>query len=158
MRALAGGLAAAILACSVGTVRAQHAFNLPPAVDLQADAANAKAKGVPILLFFDRDDCPYCERALREFLVPMSKDPQWGAQAIYRQVEIDRPKLLVDFNGAKTTHADYARGFSIRLTPTIVMVGPHGETLGDPLVGLLTVDFYSAYLEDTITRAREKLE
>jgi hypothetical protein len=34
---------------------------LPPAVDLAADAAASRARRVPILLMFDREDCPYCD-------------------------------------------------------------------------------------------------
>jgi len=151
------GWAAAILACAAHEASAQHAFNLPAATDFRADAAIASAQRLPILLFFDRNDCPYCERALREFLVPMSKDSQWSGKALFRQVEIDEAAPLRDFNGATITHQAYAQRFSVRLTPTIVVVDSRGTPLGEPIVGLLTPDFYAAYLENAIDAASQKL-
>ena len=67
---------AAILACafvlSAGTAAtALGAAALPGAGDLAADGAVAKDKHLPILLCFNRIGCPYCERALREYLTQM---------------------------------------------------------------------------------------
>ena len=152
-----------ILACSLGAVGAAIAradaprAALPPAVDLAADGVASRRERRPILLFFDRDDCPYCERALREFLVPMAGDPAWRDQAIYRQVEVDRGTPLVDFAGASTTHRAFAARYRVSFAPTVVVVDARGETIGDPLVGLTTVDFYGAYLEDAVNAGLRKL-
>lgn len=155
-----------ILACALGApaltaaaVRAPagHRFNLPIAQDLAQDGARSAAEHIPVLLFFDRSDCPYCERALREFLVPMAKSPEWGGRAVYRQVEIDRGDALIDFSGQRTTHRDLANRHRIRLTPTIFVVDGQGNPLGRPLVGLMTVDFYGAYLERAIEDATGRL-
>src|SRR4051812_3067870 len=50
--------------------------SLPAAVDLAADGNVAREKKVPVLLFFNRVGCPYCERALREYLKPMERNPE----------------------------------------------------------------------------------
>src|SRR4051812_5104255 len=74
----AGALLAAILAWAFAlspATLAHAAQGLPAAQDLAADGAAARSRQVPILLFFNRFDCPYCERALRQFLVPMERDP-----------------------------------------------------------------------------------
>src|SRR4051794_22016140 len=85
-------MVAAILACafllSAGTA-ARAAQGLPGARDLAADSGIARARKVPIVLFFNRLDCPYCERALREYLEPMSRDPAFSARAVFRQIDID---------------------------------------------------------------------
>ncbi len=134
-----------------------HAQNLPLARDLAADAREVRSERVPVLLFFDRFDCPYCERALREFLVPMAGGEDWRDKAIYRQVEIDQALPLVDFAGGSTTHRAFARRHKIDLTPTIYLVDAAGTPLGKPLVGLTTPDFYGAYLEDAIHAATSRL-
>jgi hypothetical protein len=130
---------------------------LPAASDLAADAAESRRRRIPILLMFDRDDCPYCERALREHLVPMSRDAPWRDDALFRQVEVDKPAPAVDFDGGATTHRALAARYGATLTPTIVVVDATGAPLAEPVVGLLTADFYGAYLEDALKKALAKL-
>lgn len=135
-----------------------HSVNLPPARNLRADARRSSEERIPILLFFDLWDCPYCDRALHQFLVPMASGDEWGARAIYRQIEIDKTDPLVDFNGEKTTHRALAERFHIKVTPTIHVVDARGEPLGKPLLGLMNPDFYAAYLEQAINDAAAKLK
>jgi thioredoxin-related protein len=109
----------------------------------------------PLLLFFDRGECPYCEQALREYLLPMASEG-WGERALFRQVEIDRTLPLIGFDGRETTHRALSERYGAVLSPTVVVVGPDGERLSDPLVGLM-VDFYGAYLENALAEGAAKL-
>jgi thioredoxin-related protein len=137
--------------------RAPHRFNLPLATDLAADAATSERAQVPIFLFFDRYDCPYCERALAQYVVPMSKDAPWRDRAIFRQVEIEEPLPLVDFDGSATRHERLAARYGATFTPTVAVVDRAGAIIGRPVVGLLTADFYAAYLERAIDEGIAKL-
>ena len=129
---------------------------LPNATDLAADAA-ASAKGsLPILLFFERDDCPYCERALREYLVPLALD-EWKGKAIFRQVGIDRTLPARDFDGRPTTHQAIAARYEVVFSPTVVVVDGRGRRIADPIVGLTTLDFYGAYVNDALRTGARKL-
>jgi thioredoxin-related protein len=158
-RILACALTAA--AAGAGTARAQsrtpHRLNLPPAKDLAADAATSVRDRVPIFLFFDRHDCPYCARALAQIVVPMSNEPRWRDRALYRQVEVDQPLPLVGFDGRATTHAALAERYGVSLTPTVLVVDSAGAAIGKPIVGFLTVDFYAAYLEGAVDAGLAKL-
>jgi thioredoxin-related protein len=157
-----------ILACalvSAGAVAARaaapsptaHRSNLPLATDLAADAAASRRGKVPIFLFLDRYDCPYCERALAQYVVPMSLELPWRDRALFRQIEIDQALPLVDFDGSPSTHRAVAARYRVSLTPTVVVVDGAGRTLGAPVVGLLTADFYAAYLESAIEAGAGKL-
>lgn len=106
---------------------------------------------------FDRDDCPYCERALREHLVPMSRDAPWRDDALFRQVEVDKALPVVDFDGNTTTHRVIAARYGAKLTPTIVVVDATGAPIAEPVVGLLTADFYGAYLDDALKKGLARL-
>jgi hypothetical protein len=152
LRILACALAGAGRAGAPAAAQADppHRFNLPLAQDLAADAAASARNKVPIFLFLDRYDCPYCERALAQYVVPMSKEPPWRDRAIFRQVEIDQPLPLVDFDGGATTHRAFAERYRVSLTPTVVVVDRAGRIVGGPVVGLLTADFYASYLESAI--------
>jgi hypothetical protein len=63
---------------------------------------------VPIVLFFNRVGCPYCERALREYLARCSAIPRMRAGRLFRQIEIDKRIPLTDFAGKATTHRELA--------------------------------------------------
>ena len=150
-----------ILACALTVpglfaprVRAQqvrtHPANLPLAADFTADAMASARDRVPIVVFYDRRDCPYCERALQRYLVPMSQEAPWRERAIFRQVEVDEALPLVDFDGRATTHERFAAHQGMRLTPTVVVVDGRGQPIGNAVVGLPGADFYLGYLEAAI--------
>lgn len=139
-----------------GRPKLARASQLPLATDLARDGRSSVRERKPILLFFDREECPYCERALREYVVPLSKEA-WQDRALFRQIEIDLPLPLVDFNGAGSTHEALAARMGVQLSPTVIVVDGKGRTLGGPVVGLTTVDFYGAYLERALETAAEKL-
>jgi len=84
-------------------------------------------------------------------------DDPWRDRAIFRQVEIDQPLPLVDFDGSATTHRAFAARYRVSLTPTVVVVDRAGRIVGGPVVGLLTADFYASYLESAIDAGRKKL-
>ncbi len=139
-----------------GRPHLERAAQLPPAHDLAQDGRTSAQERKPILLFFDRQECPYCERALREYLVPMSREG-WKDRALFRQVDIDRALPLIDFDGSAATHDKLAVRFGVALSPTVLVVDAHGRALAAPLVGLMTVDFYGAYLDNALEAAAKKL-
>ena len=131
---------------------------LPAATNLAADAGALRQRQVPIVLFFNRVGCPYCERALREYLTPMQRDPAYASRAMLRQVEIDKRIPLTDFAGKPTTHRELASRYKVTLTPTIWFVDGEGTALAPPIVGLPTPDFFQAYLDRAIDDAQAKLK
>jgi len=133
-----------------------RAAELPQAKDLAADTVASTKGRLPILLFFDREDCPYCERALREYVVPYSR-VEWKDRAIFRQVAIDRALPARDFDGTPTTHKAIAERYGAVFSPTIVVVDGRGRALADPIVGLATLDFYGAYVQDALAAGARKL-
>jgi thioredoxin-related protein len=130
---------------------------LPQLRDLHADAATSRQNRMPLLLFFDREECPFCERALREYLVPFSRD-EWKNRALFRQVEIDRTLPVRDFDGTVTTHQALAARYGISLSPTVLIVDAQGRAMAEPIVGLLTVDFYGAYIQNALADAWARLK
>ena len=58
--------------------------------------------------------------------------------------------------GAAASGADLADRLGVRVTPTVVFLGPRGE-LADRLIGYSSRDFYGAYLDERIELARTAL-
>ncbi len=138
-----------ILACAFATT-AIHAEPLPLATDLAATAKMAREQRVPVLIAFTLKICPYCATARRDHLEPMYVSEQWRDKAIMLELQLDGAQPLRDFAGNATTAREFARRFSVRSVPTVIVFNDSGKPTATPLVGLSSGDFYSLYLEQAV--------
>jgi hypothetical protein len=145
--ARARSVAGAIILAWAGWAPGAGAAGLAPAADLAADLAQARARGIPLLVLFSLPDCGYCERLRLEFLHPLQAAPEWRERVILRQVDMGSAQGLRDFAGRGTTHGRFAAEQRIRLAPTVKVFDPAGREAAEPLVGLLTPELYGLYLE-----------
>jgi len=130
---------------------------LPPAVDLRADARTARAKRLPMVLFFHATTCPFCREVEDLYLAPLQKENEKTPRFLLRAVEVGGRQPLVSFDGTRMDQRAFAVSQGVTLVPHLRFLGPDGEALAPDLVGLTTRDFYGAYLEDSISNAGEKL-
>jgi len=137
--------------------QAQGDADVLVARDLAAESQVAQAKRMPVMVLFMSPQCPYCEQVLKEFLLPMQHNPGYRDKVVMRQIVIDSNAKLIDFAGHTTTHAQFAAQNKIKLVPTIKMFDARGRELTEPLVGLLTPDFYGSYLDQIIDEALAKV-
>jgi hypothetical protein len=72
-------------------------------------------------------------------------------------VGIDSDELVTGFRGETTTHAAIARSHGVRAAPVVAFWDGEGAKAADSLSGMLLPDFYAAYLEDSLDRARKRL-
>lgn len=131
--------------------------HLPEPVDLSANAAVAAREGRPLLVLFSETGCPWCEKVRREHLLPLQRNAGYQARLQFMQVDVDGTKALRDFAGQAATQAALARRYNIRIMPTVLLLGPKGEVLAEPLVGFTSADFYGYYLDQRIDAAMAKL-
>ena len=131
--------------------------DLPAAVDLRAEAAQAKRAGGPLIVVFSSAECRYCETVKRDYLKPLEKNPNFNGVVI-RQINQDSDAAMTDFRGKKTTQASFASAEKISLVPVVAFYGPNGKALADPLVGAGLPDFYQSYLEDAIAKSTAALK
>jgi thioredoxin-related protein len=148
-----------ILACALDAACAQErAAPLRYADDFAALGQVAAAGRMPIMLVFTRPDCSFCARAKKDHLEPLNANPAYADKIVLREIEAPNELIpLRDFNGAMTTHAEFARKYDVRAVPTVLMVDSKGAPLTDALVGLNLPDFYNLYLEQAIEAARLRL-
>lgn len=151
MKKLQNWLLAFILAWPLAAwTAAETHLGLPMALDLQADARQAREQRVPILVIFGSATCPHCHRALKEYLVPMHNNAEYRGKVIMRYVEAGSALKLNDFSGAATNHKAFTKMNNVAVTPTIKLFDSTGAEVSEPLVGLLSADFYGAYLDRAI--------
>lgn len=136
---------------------AAGAQGVPPARDLRRDAEAARKVNGPVLLVFVGEHCRYCETVLNEFLIPMSRNPDYQNKVVMRRIENSSGRALRDFAGKATSHERFADQQNIQLVPTVVLFDGQGKVLAKPLVGITTVDYYGMYLDEVIDQAVAKV-
>jgi thioredoxin-related protein len=148
-------LLAAILALIIAPAAAQE--RLVYADDLAAIAAEAAARRVPLMIVFTEASCPYCTRAKRDYLAPLQARGPFADKVIVREVDVSTDRRLRGFDGEETTHREFGRANQVRRVPTVVVMDQRGEPLAQPIVGLLSDDFYRLTLEQAIEEGLFKL-
>jgi thioredoxin-related protein len=136
------------------------AFGVPPgltlAADLTTDGRQADDAKIPVVIFFSRARCGWCEKARAEHVNAMAANP--SGNAIFRQVDMDRNAPLTDFSGRRTTHRAFAAAHKVRMTPTLMFFAGDGTTLASTIVGYRLPEFYGTIIEDAIEDSRNRLK
>lgn len=117
--------------------------------DLEQDAIDSKSNFKPIVLFVTAEDCPYCERLREEYFQFSTEDDRF----LLREIELGVYHETRNYDGKYSNHQLLAERYDISLTPTIAFVGPDGEPLAKPIVGILTMDFYHYYFEKALSES-----
>ena len=133
------------------------ASDLPPARNLAADAAQARAARLPIVVFFFSATCPFCRQVEDTYLPLALRDNVPTPRFILRTLDIHSPETLIGFDGQKTDMRRFASAQGVRLVPHLRFLDPDGQPLAPDLIGLNPPDFYGGYLDDAIRQAWEKL-
>jgi len=123
---------------------------LPIPDSLPDVAAAAERLGEPLVLLISLRGCPYCELARRNYLLPARADglPVW-------QINMqDKQSPLTGFDGQMSHAAALIARAKIRLAPTLLFLNTHGQEVAERLIGIASVDFYGAYLDERLATAR----
>jgi len=122
---------------------------LPSSSDLQQDLAAALARREPLLVMATLHGCPFCRVVREHHLLPLQRAGAWVTQIHFLARE-----PLRDASGAQTTHGALVRQLGIEVAPTVLFYGAGAREVAERLAGSSIPDFYGAYLEDRLARAR----
>lgn len=123
------------------------------AVSLRDEVQKANAAGNPLLVLVSLDGCPYCKMARENYLAPLRDQ---GVLVV--QVDMHSAVVIIDFDGASSTHDSWIRTRKVKVAPTLFFFGPQGREVAPPLVGSVESDFYGAYLDGRMEQARTALK
>lgn len=146
-----------IFAAAANWIPLAEANGLPVVTDFTIEAKESRKKEAPILVLFMSKSCTYCEIVLEDFLLPMQRDPEFNKRVILRQIETGSRDKLIDFNGVATTHSAFSSKHQAWGVPTVMLFDSKGNVLST-IVGLLTVDYYYAYLDNAISESQAKIK
>lgn len=112
---------------------------------------------IPVVLFFSSEYCEYCDLVRDEFLNHLSTDPVFMNKLLLREVRMGSNRPLLDFSRQSITHATFTEQRAIELVPTIQFTDGVGDILVEDIVGVTTLGFYGAYLEQAIEQSLNTL-
>jgi len=122
-----------------------------PIPDSLPDVASAAGRrGEPLVLLISLRGCPYCELVRRNYLLPARAE---GLQVWQINMQ-DKQRPLIGFDGQVTHAAAFIASAKIRLAPTLLFLNARGQEVVERLIGIASVDFYGAYLDQRLATAR----
>lgn len=103
-------------------------FFQPKFGDFQADLQEAKKQGKKgIFLFFEMDDCPFCERMKTTILNQSEVQDDFRSKFLVYSIDVNGDTEMTDFQGNATTEKDFAFKQRVRATPTLLFFDLEGK-------------------------------
>lgn len=98
--------------------------------DLQAELQEAKKQGKKgIFLFFEMDDCPFCERMKTTILNQSDVQDAYRSQFLVYSIDVNGDTQMTDFQGKDTTEKAFAFANRVRATPALLFIGLDGKVV-----------------------------
>ena len=141
----------------VMAIEAAAQGELRVANDLHSLGHESDIHNIPIVLFFSSEHCEYCDLVRNEFLNHLATDPAFMDRLLLREVRMDSIRPLLDFSRQSITHAAFSERRTVELVPTIQFTDGVGDILVEDIVGVTTLEFYGAYLEQAIEQSLNTL-
>ena len=126
---------------------------LPPTVSLVDELRAALAKGNPLVVMVSLEGCVFCKAVRGSHLVPLRE--QQGTDVV--QMDMRTAQMTRDFKGTVVTHEQMVQSWGVRVAPTVLFFGPGGVEVAERLTGGYIPDFYGAYLDDRLAKARARV-
>lgn len=105
-------------------------FFQPKFGDLQAELDVAKNQGKKgIFLFFEMDDCPWCQRMKATILNQSDVQDAYREKFLLYPIDVNGDTELTDFQGKATTEKAFAFGLRVRATPVMIFFDVEGKPL-----------------------------
>ena len=103
-------------------------FFQPKFGDLRADLAEAKKQGKKgVFLFFEMDECPFCDRMKSTILNQADVQDAYRSQFLVYPIDVNGDTGMTDFQGKDTTEKDFAFAHRVRATPTLLFFDLDGK-------------------------------
>lgn len=103
-------------------------FFQPKFGDLKADLDLARSEGRKgIFLFFEMDDCPFCERMRTTILNQPKVQDYFRANFMLYAIDVNGDTAITDFQGKEMTEKAFAFAHRVRATPTLLFFDLDGK-------------------------------
>lgn len=130
---------------------------LPQAQDFTDDAKMVRDRGLPLMVVMVAEGCAYCTLLKDEFIRPMLISGDYEDKVIIRTLDITRIDDVVDFDGKAISTETFADNKGVIVTPTVLFLDDAGKELQPRMIGINSLDYYGAYLDEAIDKSRAQL-
>lgn len=127
---------------------------LPRPISLADALAQALQLGQPLVVMVSLDGCPFCRVARNNYIDPLRREQ--GVPVF--QLDMRKATTVLDFNRSSVTHEQLIQAWKVTVAPTVLFFGAGGKEVAERLVGGYIEDFYGAYLDQRLARARTGLK
>lgn len=125
--------------------------------DFQQLSLEMKKKSVGLLLMFHAEHCHYCDLMDTEILSPMVKSGDYDNKVLIRKLQFDEARDIKDFSGKVMEPSDFGAYYNVMLTPTLIFLDSQGNEKAKKMVGINTVEFFGAYLDEEIEQLQKNI-
>jgi len=84
----------------------------------------------------------------------MMRNSEYGEKVVIRSISLSDNDTLIDFDGSRVSASEFASKYGVIVTPTLIFLDQNGQEVSDKLVGIWSVDYYGAYIDQRIDSAR----
>lgn len=133
-------------------------IRVPRIEDFRQAGERARREGRLLVVLVSQHHCPYCEKIKAEIIRPMIRARDFADSILLGEIFIDEGERLVDFQGKRVPAADFAHGYGVFVTPTLLFLGPDGREAAKQMVGINTVEMYFYYVSESIREGLQRLK
>lgn len=110
-----------------------------------------------IMLEMSASYCGYCKTLEAEIIRPMIISGDYE-NVIIRKLEIDSYNTIKLPNNKTTTPSKFAGAKGVFVTPTLLFLDHKGEEVSERILGINTIEYFSAYVDAAIEEGSIKLK
>ncbi len=125
--------------------------------DFSALLTQAKNEKKVILLEMSATYCGFCRTLEAEIINPMIISGDYE-DVIIRHLDIDSYYNLNMPNNPTMTPSDYAKSKNIFVTPTLLFLNSKNEEVAKRIIGINSVDYFGAYVDEALLEAAKKIK
>ncbi len=126
--------------------------NITLLANLAKDMNHLEKEKIPLILLLSRSDCHFCHEVRNNYLLPIARTVS-DKKLMFRELISDRSQGLIGADGNRIAPALLLKNLKVNFFPTVVFLGSGMRILAEPLLGLNSAGFYSAYLDQRIVTA-----
>ncbi len=102
-----------------------------------------------IMLEMSASYCAYCKTLEEEIINPMLISGDYN-HVIIRRLHIDDYYKIAMSNNTKITPREYAAQKNVFVTPTLLFLNSRNEEVAERIIGINSIDYFGAYVDDAI--------
>ena len=98
--------------------------DLPEEIQLASDEGK-----LGMLLFFEADECPYCEHMIQYVFNQRSVQDWYGERFVSISIDLHGDVEIKDFNGVSLSTKNFSKQRNVFVTPVIAFIDLNGEEI-----------------------------